>query len=122
MGIEVEAEYGGCGSSFFVANLVVEELAKVDPSVSVMCDIQNTLVNTLFRNLGTEDQKNAYLPKLATEYVSPESNLKLSIAIETDFAFIVSLVTRTPSETFVMLQLVLTHYIHNNYLSYFRGR
>lgn len=68
MGIETEAEYGGCGSSFFVANLVVEELAKVDPSVSVMCDIQNTLINTLFRKLGTEEQKNTYLPKLATEY------------------------------------------------------
>lgn len=69
MGIETEAEYGGCGSTFFVANLVVEELARVDPSVSVMCDIQNTLINTLFRKLGTEEQKNKYLPKLASEYV-----------------------------------------------------
>lgn len=68
MGIETETEYGGCGSTFFMANLVVEELAKVDPSVSVMCDIQNTLINTLFRKLGTEEQKNKYLPKLATEF------------------------------------------------------
>lgn len=70
MSIETEAEYGGCGSTFFVSILVVEELAKVDPSVSVMCDIQNTLINTLFKNLGTEEQKNKYLPKLASEYVS----------------------------------------------------
>lgn len=70
MGIEIEADYGGCGSTFFVSNLVVEELAKVDPSVSVMCDIQNTLVNTLFSKLGTDEQKNKYLPKLASEYVS----------------------------------------------------
>ena len=69
MGVETEAEYGGCGSTFFVTNLVVEELAKVDPSVSVTCDIQNTLINTLFKNLGTEEQKKKYLPKLATEYV-----------------------------------------------------
>ncbi|KAG7170703.1 Short/branched chain specific acyl-CoA dehydrogenase-like, partial [Homarus americanus] len=68
MAVEIEEKYGGCGSTFFVANLVVEELAKVDASVSVMCDIQNTLVNTLFRKLGTEEQKNMYLPKLATEY------------------------------------------------------
>lgn len=68
MGIEIEADYGGCGSTFFVSNLVIEELAKVDPSVSVMCDIQNTLVNTLFGKLGTDEQKNKYLTKLASEY------------------------------------------------------
>ncbi|KAK8385979.1 hypothetical protein O3P69_010614 [Scylla paramamosain] len=68
MGVETETEYGGCGSTFFVANLVVEELAKVDPAVSVTCDIQNTLINTLFRKLGTEEQKQKYLPKLSTEY------------------------------------------------------
>ncbi|XP_053627886.1 short/branched chain specific acyl-CoA dehydrogenase, mitochondrial isoform X1 [Cherax quadricarinatus] len=68
MAIEVETEYGGCGSTFFVANLVIEELAKVDASVSVTCDIQNTLINTLFRNLGTDEQKDKYLPKLAAEY------------------------------------------------------
>lgn len=70
MGVETEVEYGGCGSTFFVANLVVEELAKVDPAVSVTCDIQNTLINTLFRKLGTEEQKQKYLPKLSAEYVS----------------------------------------------------
>ena len=32
MGVEVAEEYGGCGSSFTAALLVVEELAKVDPS------------------------------------------------------------------------------------------
>ena len=32
MGVEVPEEYGGCGSSFTAALLVVEELAKVDPS------------------------------------------------------------------------------------------
>lgn len=67
MAIETEPEYGGCGSTFFVANLVIEELAKVDPSISLLCDLQNTLFNTLFRKYGTEEQKQKYLPKLATE-------------------------------------------------------
>ncbi|OQV12512.1 Short/branched chain specific acyl-CoA dehydrogenase, mitochondrial [Hypsibius exemplaris] len=67
MGVEIEPEYGGTGSSFFVANLVIEELAKVDPSVSVCCDVQNTLINSLFRRYGTAEQKKKYLPRLATD-------------------------------------------------------
>lgn len=70
MGIEIGAEYGGTNSSFFVANLVVEELAKVDPAISVMVDVQNTLVNTLIKKLGTPEQKEKYLPRLATDMVS----------------------------------------------------
>ncbi|KAL3864968.1 hypothetical protein ACJMK2_006609 [Sinanodonta woodiana] len=66
MGIEIDAEYGGTHSTFFIANLVIEELAKVDPAVSVMCDIQNTLIVSLFRKYGTKAQKDKYLPQLAT--------------------------------------------------------
>ncbi|XP_073239403.1 short/branched chain specific acyl-CoA dehydrogenase, mitochondrial-like [Porites lutea] len=69
MGIEIDADYGGTNSSFFVACLVVEELAKVDPSVSVMCDVQNTLIVTLFRKYGTTEQKAEYLPQLARNMV-----------------------------------------------------
>lgn len=69
MGIEVEAEYGGTDSSFFMSCLVVEELAKVDPAVSVMCDVQNTLIVTLFRKYGTPQQKEQYLPRLAENMV-----------------------------------------------------
>ncbi|KAL2916466.1 hypothetical protein HK105_203899 [Polyrhizophydium stewartii] len=65
MGVETPAEYGGSESSFMSAILVVEELAKVDPAVSVVCDVQNTLVNTLFRQYGTEAQKAKYLSQLA---------------------------------------------------------
>jgi hypothetical protein len=52
-----------------VANLVIEELAKVDPAVSVMCDVQNTLINSLISKYGTEAQKEEYLPRLATDTV-----------------------------------------------------
>ena len=69
MGIEVPSEYGGTNSSFMVANLVIEELAKVDASISVFCDIQNTLINTLIMKLGSQAQKKKYLPRLATDMV-----------------------------------------------------
>jgi len=66
MGIEVDSKYHGTHGTFFSSILVIEELAKVDPSVSVCCDIQNTLINLLFNLYGTEEQKQEYLPKLAT--------------------------------------------------------
>lgn len=69
MGIEIGTEYGGTGSTFFSSILVIEELAKVDPSVAVLCDIQNTLINTLMSKLGTEKQKEKYLPRLATDMI-----------------------------------------------------
>src|SRR3954465_12903733 len=45
MAIDVPAEYGGQGGSFFQSILAIEELARVDPSASVIVDVQNTLFN-----------------------------------------------------------------------------
>ena len=69
MGIEIPSEYNGTNSTFFTSCLVVEELAKVDGSLSVMCDIQNTLINTLMLNLGSDYLKSRYLPQLANNMV-----------------------------------------------------
>jgi len=69
MGIEVPEEYGGTGSSFFSAILAIEEIAKVDPSMSVFVDVQNTLVNNALLNWGTEDQRDKYLSRLTSESV-----------------------------------------------------
>ncbi|XP_059028907.1 short/branched chain specific acyl-CoA dehydrogenase, mitochondrial isoform X2 [Mustela lutreola] len=69
MGIEVETKYGGTGASFFSSILAIEELAKVDASVALVCDIQNTVINNLIRKYGTEEQKATYLTKLVTEQV-----------------------------------------------------
>lgn len=69
MGIETPEELGGAGASFTSAILVVEELAKVDPSVAVMNDVQNTLVNTAIRSWGSDFIKEKYLPQLATEKI-----------------------------------------------------
>ena len=69
MGIETDPELGGAGSSFTSAIIAIEELAKVDPSVSALCDVHNTLVNTIFRTYGTKEQQNKWLPQLAQSKV-----------------------------------------------------
>jgi short-chain 2-methylacyl-CoA dehydrogenase len=69
MGIEVPDEFGGAGSSFFNAALVVEELSHVDASCGVLVDVQNTLVNNALIRWGTHDQKSKYLRMLATDTV-----------------------------------------------------
>ncbi len=65
MGIEIPERFGGIGSSFFCATLVVEELSRADPSVGVLVDVQNTLVNNALLRWGTPDQQERYLPRLA---------------------------------------------------------
>src|ERR687894_1892527 len=69
MGIETPEEYGGAGASFFTAILVVEELSRVDASVGVFVDVQNTLVNNAFIRWGTPEQKEKYLTRLAADTV-----------------------------------------------------
>jgi short/branched chain acyl-CoA dehydrogenase len=69
MGIEIPEEYGGSGGSFFMSCLAVEELSRVDPSVGVVVDVQNTLVINALLHWATEEQKRKYLPKLASEWV-----------------------------------------------------
>ncbi len=69
MGVEVPDRYGGTGASFFTAVLVVEELSRVDPSVGVLVDVQNTLVNNAFLRWGSDSLKERYLPALTTEKV-----------------------------------------------------
>jgi alkylation response protein AidB-like acyl-CoA dehydrogenase len=69
MGIEPGDEYGGSGGSFFMACLAIEELARVDPSISVMVDVNNTLVINAFLNYGTEELRKKYVPRLTTDTV-----------------------------------------------------
>jgi alkylation response protein AidB-like acyl-CoA dehydrogenase len=69
MSIEVPEKFGGTGSSFFTAALVVEELSRVDASVGVLVDVQNTLVNNAFLRWGSEELKEKYLPQLASEKI-----------------------------------------------------
>ena len=69
MGIGVREEYGGAGGSFFMSVLAVEELSRVDASVGVLVDVQNTLVNNAIQQWGTDDQRRRYLPRLARDGV-----------------------------------------------------
>lgn len=69
MGVETPEEYGGAGASFTSAILVVEELARVDPSVSVCNDVHNTLVSTCVRSWGSKELKEKYMPILNSDRV-----------------------------------------------------
>ncbi len=69
MGVESPEQYGGAGATFTMACLAVEELARVDASISVLMDVQNTLVTNAFLKWGSEAIKEKYLPRLASEWV-----------------------------------------------------
>jgi short/branched chain acyl-CoA dehydrogenase len=69
MGVEIPEEYGGAGMNFTAAIVGIEELARVDPSVSVLVDVHNTLVNTAILNWGSVELKKKWLPRLATNTV-----------------------------------------------------
>ena len=69
MGIEIPDSYGGGGASFFHSVLAVEALSRVDPSVGVMVDVQNTLVINALLRWGNDDIKSRYLPKMATNLI-----------------------------------------------------
>jgi alkylation response protein AidB-like acyl-CoA dehydrogenase len=67
---EIPEQYGGSGMNFTSACLVVEELSRVDPSVSILVDIHNTLTNNAVRFWGSEELKEKWMPRLASEAVS----------------------------------------------------
>ena len=69
MGIEVPDGYGGGGAQFFHAVLAVEALSRVDPSIGVMVDVQNTLVVNALLRWGTDEIKRRYLPKLSADTI-----------------------------------------------------
>ena len=70
MAVDVPEEFGGQGGSFFQTVLAIEELAKVDPSASVIIDVQNTLCTSAIQRWGTPDQKRRFLPRLAKDTVA----------------------------------------------------
>ncbi|EAR17101.1 MULTISPECIES: acyl-CoA dehydrogenase family protein [Robiginitalea] len=66
MGMMVSPEYGGSGLDTLSYVLVMEELSKVDASASVVVSVNNSLVCWGLEAYGTEEQKQKYLPALAT--------------------------------------------------------
>jgi alkylation response protein AidB-like acyl-CoA dehydrogenase len=69
MGIEIGDAYGGAGATFFHSVLAVEALSRVDPSIGVLVDVQNTLVINALNRWASDSQKSTYLPKLAANMV-----------------------------------------------------
>jgi alkylation response protein AidB-like acyl-CoA dehydrogenase len=69
MGIAIPEQYGGQGGSFFMSIIAVEELSRADASAGVIVDVQNTLVSNAIQTWATDDQKQRYLPRLASDTV-----------------------------------------------------
>ena len=69
MSVAIPEEYGGQGGNFFMSILAVEELSRADASAGVMVDVQNTLVVNAFLRWASTEQKQRYLPQLATNTV-----------------------------------------------------
>jgi alkylation response protein AidB-like acyl-CoA dehydrogenase len=65
MSIEIPEAFGGAAGSFFHAVLAVEALSRVDPSIGVLVDVQNTLVINALLRWGSDHVKHHYLPLLA---------------------------------------------------------
>jgi butyryl-CoA dehydrogenase/short/branched chain acyl-CoA dehydrogenase len=69
MGIEIPERFGGAEATFFMSALAVEQLARVDASLAVLVDVQNTLVNNCLLRYGSSELQARYLPRLASEWV-----------------------------------------------------
>jgi alkylation response protein AidB-like acyl-CoA dehydrogenase len=99
MGIEIPESYGGSGGTFFHAVLAVEELSRVDPSVGVLVDVQNTLVINALLRWGSDDIKRRYLPRLASNTVGAYA---LSEAGSGSDAFALTTSARRDGEGFIL--------------------
>jgi alkylation response protein AidB-like acyl-CoA dehydrogenase len=99
MAIEIPEAYGGAGATFFHSVLAVEEFSRVDPSIGVLVDVQNTLAINAFLRWGSDDIKRRYLPKLASQSVGAYA---LSEAGSGSDAFALTTRAREEGDAFVI--------------------
>ncbi len=66
MGVLVPQEYGGSGLSYFEYVTVISEISKVCGSIGLSVAAHNSLCTGHILTFGSEEQKQKYLPKLAT--------------------------------------------------------
>lgn len=66
LGIVTPEQYGGAGMSYTHYGLAMQELERGDSSIRSFCSVQNSLVMFPILEYGTEEQKNKWLPKLAS--------------------------------------------------------
>jgi len=69
MGVEIPDEFGGGNANLFHSVLAVEALSRVDPSIGVLVDVQNTLVINAVLRWGDDALKSRYLPRLASDTI-----------------------------------------------------
>ncbi len=66
LGMSISEEYGGIGADALSYAIVMEELSRACASTSTSVSVQNSLVNDVFNKFANDEQKQTYLPKLAT--------------------------------------------------------
>lgn len=70
LGITLPVEYGGVGASYVAYGLAAREVERIDSGYRSMMSVQSSLVIYPIYAYGSEQQKQKYLPKLATgEYI-----------------------------------------------------
>ena len=99
MAVDVPEAYGGAGGNFFQSILAVEEVSRADAAVGVLVDVQNTLFNNALARWGTEAQKKAYLPRVASDTVAAYA---LSEASSGSDAFALKLRARIADDAVVL--------------------
>ena len=66
LGVLIPEKYGGAGLGYLEFALIIEELAKVDPSVALSVAAHNGLCTNHIYTFGNEDQRKKYLPDLTS--------------------------------------------------------
>ena len=66
MGVLVPEQFGGAGLSYFEYKAIIEEISKVDGSIGLCVAAHNSLCTGHILAFGNEEQKQQYLPKLAS--------------------------------------------------------
>lgn len=66
MGVLVPEQYGGAGLGYHEYKVVIEEIAKVCGSIGLSVAAHNSLCTNHILSFGSEEQKDTYLPKLAS--------------------------------------------------------
>ncbi len=70
LGVTVPEEYGGVGAGYVSYGLVAREVERIDSGYRSMMSVQSSLVMYPIHAYGSEEQKQKYLPKLASgEYI-----------------------------------------------------
>jgi len=99
MAVTIPEAHGGAGATFFHAVLAVEALSRVDPSVAVLVDVQNTLVANAIVRWGSDDLTARCLPRLAGGTVGAYA---LSEAGSGSDAFALAMRARDTADGFVL--------------------